>query len=115
MSWSSTTSCLLVLPVALIAGEPLFPSSVTGWFSTIALALVGQMLGIGLWTYSLKKLSSGFASLVGLVVPCLSAIEGWAFFSENLSLLTVVSFAVILCGMYLAISSTSATKPTVES
>jgi drug/metabolite transporter (DMT)-like permease len=115
MSWSSTASCLLVLPVALIAGEPLFPISVTGWCSAIALAVVGQMLGIGLWTYSLKKLSSGFASLVALVVPGLSAVEGWAFFSENLSLLTGVSFLVIVCGMYLAISSTSATKAAVES
>jgi drug/metabolite transporter (DMT)-like permease len=73
------------------------------------------MLGIGLWTYCLKKISSGFASLVALVVPALSAVEGWVVFSENLSLLTGVSFAVILLGMYLAISSTSAIKPGVES
>ena len=110
MTWSSTTSSLLVLPVALIAGEPLFPSSVTGWCSAIALAVVGQMLGIGLWTYCLKKLSSGFASLFGLVVPLFSAIEGWAFLSENVSLLSGISFAVILLGMYLAISSTYAIK-----
>lgn len=110
MTWSSTTSSLLVLPVAIIAGEQLFPSSVTGWCSAIALALVGQILGIGLWTYSLKKLSSGFASLVGLVAPALSAIEGWAFLSEKIGLLTGVSFFVILIGMYLAISSTSAIK-----
>lgn len=115
MTWSSTTSSLLVLPVALIAGEQLFPSSVTGWCSAIALAIVGQILGIGLWTYCLKKLSSGFTSVVALVVPALSAAEGWAFFSENLSLLTGVSFVVILLGMYLAISSTSAIKPEVES
>lgn len=110
MTWSSTTSALFVLPVALIAKEQLFPTSVTGWSSAIALAVVGQILGVGLWTYSLKKLSSGFASLVGLLVPAISAVEGWLFFSENLSLLTVVSFLVILLGMYLAISSTSAIK-----
>src|ERR671933_400985 len=115
MTWSSTTSSLLLLAVAVIAKEQLFPSSVTGWFSVIALALVGQMLGIGLWTYCLKKISSGFASLVALLVPALSAVEGWVVFSENLSLLTSVSFVVILLGMYLAISSTSAIKPGVES
>ncbi|NEP42575.1 MAG: EamA family transporter, partial [Okeania sp. SIO2H7] len=47
MTWSSTTSSLLVLPVVLIAGEQLFPTSITGWSSAIALAVVGQMLGIG--------------------------------------------------------------------
>jgi drug/metabolite transporter (DMT)-like permease len=115
MTWSSTTSSLLLLAVAVIANEQLFPSSVTGWFSVIALALVGQMLGVGLWTYCLKKISSGFASLAALVMPVLSAVEGWVVFSENLSWLTSVSFVVILFGMYLAISSRSAIKPGVES
>ncbi len=63
MTWSSTTSSLLLLPVTVFAQEQLFPSSLTGWFAVIGLAFVGQMLGIGLWTYCLKKISSGFASL----------------------------------------------------
>ena len=108
MTWSSTTSALLLLPVTLLAQETLFPASVNGWLSVIALAVVGQMLGIGLWTYCLKKLSSGFASLVALIVPALSSFEGWIFFAEPLSFITMSSFLIILWGMYLAISSTSA-------
>lgn len=115
MTWSSTTSSLLLLPVTVFAQEQLFPSSLTGWFAVIGLAFVGQMLGIGLWTYCLKKISSGFASLVALIVPAFSSLEGWAIFSEPLSFLTLVSFVVILLGIYLAISSTSAIKPRVES
>ncbi|NET81141.1 MAG: DMT family transporter [Moorea sp. SIO1F2] len=116
MTWSSTTSCLLLLPVTvLFSKEQLFPSSLTGWFSVIALAFVGQMLGIGLWTYCLKKISSGFASLVGLIVPVFSALEGWAILSEPLTFLALVSFVVILVGMYLAISSRSAIKSPLES
>jgi drug/metabolite transporter (DMT)-like permease len=115
MTWSSITSALLLLPLALIAEEQLFPSSVNGWFSVLALALFGQMLGVGLWAYCLKKLSAGFASLVALFIPALSAVEGKAIFSEELSFLTTVSFFVILFGTYLAISSTSAIKPGVES
>ena len=86
-----------------------------GWASVIALALVGQMLGVGLWTYSLKKLSSGFASLVTLLVPVFSAIEGWIIFSENLSWWIGIGFIVILLGMSLAISSTSAIQSKIES
>ncbi len=115
MSWSSTTSALLLLPVALIAENQLFPSSLTGWLSVIAQALVSQMLGIGLWAYCLKKLSAGFTSLVALFIPALSAIEGWAIFSENLNLSTLLSFLIILWGMYLAISSKSALNSEVES
>ena len=76
----------------------------------VALAFVGQILGIGLWTYCLKKISSGFASLVALIVPAFSSLEGWVFFSEPPSFLSLASFIVILLGMYLAISSTSAIK-----
>ncbi|MGB3509136.1 MAG: DMT family transporter [Microcoleaceae cyanobacterium] len=115
MTWSSTTSALLLLPIAMLAEEQLFPSSATGWFAVIALAVFGQMLGIGLWTYSLKKLSAGFASLLALFMPALSAIEGWVIFSENINFSTTVSLMVILLGMYLAISSKSTLKPGVES
>ncbi|NEO56063.1 MAG: DMT family transporter [Okeania sp. SIO3B5] len=113
MKWSSTASFLLVLPVVIFAQEQLFPSSITGWFSVISLAFVGQMLGIGLWTYCLKNLSSGFASLVGLLAPIFSSLEGWAIFSENIEPWTWVSFMVILFGMYLAISSKFAIKSQV--
>ncbi|MEO1374540.1 MAG: DMT family transporter [Cyanobacteria bacterium J06635_10] len=113
MTWSSITSSLLLLVITALCGEQLFPSSATGWFSVIALGLVGQMLGVGLWTYCLKKLSSGFASLVALVIPALSAIEGWVIFSENLNMWIWASFVVVLLGMYLAISSRSAIKPEV--
>ncbi|MDJ0675463.1 MAG: DMT family transporter [Calothrix sp. MO_167.B42] len=115
MTWSSTTSSVLLLPVIFFTKEQLIPSSLNGWFAVIALAGIGQMLGIGLWTYCLKKISSGFASLVALIVPALSSFEGWVIFCEPLSFLTLVSFSVILLGMYLAISSTSAVKPKMES
>ncbi len=115
MTWSSTTSCILLLPVTVFGKEQLFPSSLTGWFSVIALAVVGQMLGIGLWTYCLKKISSGFASLVGLIIPVFSALEGWAILSEPITFLALVSFVVILVGMYMAISSRSAIQSPIES
>jgi len=110
MTWSSITSALLLLPVALITEGQIFPSSLTGWFSVIALAFFGQILGVGLWAYCLKKLSAGFGSLVALLIPALSAVEGWAILSENIELWTLASFLVILFGMYLAISSRSAIK-----
>ncbi|NET62220.1 MAG: DMT family transporter, partial [Symploca sp. SIO2E6] len=115
MTWSSTTSALLLLPVVLITENQLFPGSLIGWLAVIGQALGSQMLGIGLSVYCLKKLSAGFISLVALFTPALSALEGWVIFSENLNLSTLVSFLIILLGMYLAISSKSAVNPRVES
>ncbi|NEO45072.1 MAG: EamA family transporter [Moorea sp. SIO4A3] len=76
----------------------------------MALALFSQILGLRLWTYCLKKLSAGFGSLVGLLIPALSAVEGWGILSENIELWTLVSFLVIFFGMYLALCSRSAIK-----
>jgi drug/metabolite transporter (DMT)-like permease len=113
MTWSSVSSSLVLLPFTLLTTEgSLFPVSETGWLTVGALALIGQMLGVGLWTYCLKKLSSAFASLVALLIPSLSAIEGWLIFKEALDWLTLVSFIVVLFGMYLAISSQSSTTQT---
>ncbi len=115
LTWSSTSSVLLLLPVTLITEKQLFPTSVNGWLAVMGLAVFGQLLGVGLWTYCLKKISSGFASLTVLVIPALSAVEGWAIFSEKIELWTWISFIVILWGMYLAISSKSAIKSKTES
>ncbi|MEB3343545.1 DMT family transporter [Okeania sp.] len=115
MSWSSTTSALLLLPVVLITEDQLFPSSLSGWLSVIGQALISQMLGIGLWVYCLKKLSPGFTSLTALFIPFLSAVEGWVIFSENLNFSTLVSFMIILLGMSLAISSRSSVNPEIKS
>lgn len=110
MTWSSVTSSILLFPIAIVATEQLFPASLNSWLAVIALALISQILGVGLWTYSLKRIASGFASLVALIIPALSAIEGWIIFSEGLNVLTGISFTVIIFGMYLAISSRSAIK-----
>jgi len=111
--WSSTASSLLLLPITWMSEEQLFPSSITSWCSVIALAVFGQMLGVGLLSYCLKTLSAGFTSLATLLVPVLSTIEGWMIFSEALNLWIGCSFMVIIGGMYLAISSTSAIKSEV--
>jgi len=40
----------------------------------------------------------------------MSAILGWMIFSESLSVLNGVAFAIVLLGIYLAKSSSSAVK-----
>ncbi len=115
MIWSSAIGCLFLLPMTLLSETQLFPISLNGWLSVLALTIVVQILGIGLCAYSLKRISSSFTSIFALLVPVLSTVEGWVIFSENLTVLTMMSFVVILSGMYLAVSSKSAVKPEVES
>ncbi len=103
--WICGTSALVMLPFVLLSGNELFPSTFDGWIWVISLALVCQILGQGLLTYSLDKFSSVVVSLVHLLEPVISSIFAWVIFWERLSLSNWVSFAILLIGLYLAVFS----------
>jgi drug/metabolite transporter (DMT)-like permease len=115
MTWCSAVGTLLLLPVVLLTENQLFPHSLHEWFYVISLALVCQILGLGLYAYSLNRLSSGFVSLCDLFVPVLSTQEAWVIFSESPGWVTLVSFGVILVGVCITSTSESAIKEQAES
>lgn len=108
--WSSLFSTLSILPIVLIMEDRLFPYSWQSWMFIILLGFVCQVLGQGLVNYCLKRFSSGFVAISLLLQPIITAILAWIIFSESLSLLNGVAFAVVLLGIYLAKSSSSAIK-----
>lgn len=108
--WSSAIATLVSLPIVLLDGGQLFPTSWQGWLTVVALAGVCQILGQGMLVHSLDRLSSEFVALFLLLDPILAGIAAWLFFSEQLSLLNLVAFAVALIGIYLSLSSPSAVK-----
>ncbi len=108
--WTSLFSTLWILPIALIMENRLFPYSWQSWVFVILLGMICQVLGQGLVNYCLQHLSSGFVAISLLLTPIITTIFAWVIFSESLSFLNVVAFAIILLGIYLAKSSTSFAK-----
>ncbi len=108
--WVCAIATLSILPMLVFAQERIFPSSVNGWLFVIFLALVCQVLGQGLLTYSVAGLSSVVVSLVHLLEPVFSSILAWAIFWEKLSFSNWVGFALVLIGLYLAVSSQAAVR-----
>ncbi|MEL7034996.1 MAG: DMT family transporter [Cyanobacteria bacterium J06592_8] len=108
--WSSLFSTLSILPIVLMTEEQIFPNSWQSWVFIILLGLICQILGQGLVNYCLKHLSSGFVAISLLLSPIITAIFGWMIFSESLSVLNGVAFAIVLLGIYLAKSSSSVVK-----
>ena len=97
---------ILTLPLALIVHNQLFPISYEGWYSILILginAVTVQFLEI----YSLQRLSASFVVLVFLLDPILTGIFARWIFGETLAWLNLLAFAVILVGLYLAVSSPS--------
>ncbi|MBJ7294960.1 MAG: DMT family transporter [Dolichospermum sp.] len=101
----------LTLVVVAINHESLFPTSGQSWLPIFSMSVAG-LFGQGMLLYSLKKLSSGFVSLVFLLTPFTAAILAWIMFSETLSLSNLFAFFVVVLGLSLTITSSCAFKET---
>ena len=105
MQWTSLAGGLFLLPLVFLTEGQLLPTSNNSWLAIIGLGLISQALGQGLLTYSLAKFSSGFVAVSMLAIPVIAAILALGIFNEQLSLFNWLAFAVVLCGIYLAISA----------
>jgi drug/metabolite transporter (DMT)-like permease len=106
--WLCLVGMVLTMLMTLALGEQFFPSSLQGWLAVVSLAIVGQILGDGLITYSLSYFSASFVALVFLLDPVLTAIAAWFAFGETLNLANAIAFAIILFGVYCGITATQA-------
>ncbi len=105
MQWTSLAGGLFLLPLVLLTEDRLLPISSTGWLAVVGLGLVSQAMGQGLLTYSLAGFSSGFVAVSMLAIPVIAAILAMVIFAEQLSLLNWLAFAIVLFGIYLAVSA----------
>ncbi len=112
--WRCVIATSLMIPVVLIFEKQVFPVSLSGWLVVFALAAICEALGHGLIVYSLKTFSSGFISLLLLLNPVIVAVLAWILFSENLSVFNLLGLALILGGIYLAISNKESIQSNVN-
>ena len=105
MRWTSLIGGIIFFAIALLGEAPLFTISWSNWLAVIALALVSQVTGQGLLTYSLKRFSAGVVAVSMLAIPLIAATLAAIAFAERLSWLNWLAFLVVLVGIYLAISA----------
>lgn len=105
MQWTSLVGGLFLLPLVWFTEERLLPISPSGWLAVIGLGLISQGVGQGLLTYSLANFSSGFVAVSMLSIPVIAAILAMIIFTQQLSLFNWLAFAVVLLGIYVAISA----------
>ncbi len=110
MFWCSAIGSLVTIIVLIITGNSFFPVSLQGWFAVIGLALVCQVIGHGLITYSLNYLSSAVVAVTMLLDPVISTCFAWTILSEQLNILNGIFCCIVLLGIYLSLSSKYAVK-----
>ncbi len=104
--WRCLLGTAFLLPILLFNGDRLLPYSQSGWLAVACLTLT-FIISHGLLAYTLKILSSSLVAIVLLLDPFLSSMQAWIFFSEQLTVLEWISLAIVILGVYLAVSSPS--------
>jgi drug/metabolite transporter (DMT)-like permease len=99
---TSTLTAVLLFPVALASGEQLLPSSASGWWILIGLALVSHAGGQGLIAYALAHLPAQFSSVGLLLQPVVAAFFAWLLLSEPLVALQIAGGLIVLVAIWLA-------------
>jgi drug/metabolite transporter (DMT)-like permease len=101
----SLVGAVAIAPALLLNGDILLPTRWSTGCAVSALALISQVMGHGLLTYSLKQFSSELVSVSMLAIPVLSALLALLLFAQQLSVFNAFAFLIVLSGIYLSISA----------
>tara|TARA_X000000368_G_scaffold365384_1_gene311592 strand:- start:2587 stop:3462 length:876 start_codon:yes stop_codon:yes gene_type:complete len=100
--FSTLVTALFLFPISFIESDSLFPGTSEGWSILFGYALVSQVIGSGLITFGISKLSAHLSSLVLLIQPVAAAVFGWIILSENLISTQIFGGLIVLVAIYLA-------------
>lgn len=101
MLWSTALGAPLLLAVAVVLREPLWPGSAEGWAACAGLGLV-HVAGQGGVAWSLGRLPAALTSVTVLLQPVVAAILGWVLFAEHMTPPQLAGGAAVLAGVVLA-------------
>ncbi len=99
LAWSGLASAPVLLSIALLRGEPIFPHV---WWPVLGLALGSQVIGQGLLVWSLKHFPPLVIGLALLCQPVIGVLAGWLAFGETLSLWDGVGMALVAGALVIA-------------
>ena len=98
LALSSVAATLPLLIAALALGERVLPAN---WTPLVGLALVSQLLGQGMMTYALGRLSPLVIGLALLTQPIVAACIGWLAYGERLGTADVIGAVLVAIALVL--------------
>lgn len=100
--WVSIFACPVILMLALINGEPVWP---TDWTPIIILFVTSQLIGQGLLVFSLRHFPPLIIGLALLTQPAVAAVIGYSVFGEVLLPVDLLGMALLGGALLVAKSS----------
>ena len=104
--WVSVFACPVLLGVALMLGEPVWPQD---WTPVVVLAITSQLIGQGLLVYSMGHFPPLIIGLALLTQPAVAAVIGFTVFREVLTPLDLVGMVLVGAALVVARASQSKT------
>jgi drug/metabolite transporter (DMT)-like permease len=108
LGWSSAASVPVLLLIAFLHGEPVWPRD---WWPLVGLAVSSQLIGQGMLVYSLRHFSPLAIGLALLTQPAIASLAGWLAFGERLGGIDVVGMALLAAALVLARVARASTEP----
>ncbi len=102
MTWGAAAGALLILGVALAAGESLVIPSWHGLLLLVGLSLVSQVGGTSMISWSFAHLPAAFSAVTLLMNPMLTAIFAWVLLDEALGMGQIAAGLLVLGGILVA-------------
>ena len=112
MAWSGLITAVVLLPLALVSGEQLFPHSAAGWAKLVGLALISQVAGQSLIAYAMAHLPATFSSVGLLAQPVIAAALAWVLLGETLGWIEIGGAIVVLAGIRVVHQAELGRRPT---
>lgn len=104
--WVSIFACPMLLAIALVKGEPVWP---TDWTPILILFVSSQLVGQGLLVFSMRHFPPLVIGLALLTQPAVAALVGYSVFGEMLTPLDIMG--MVLLGSALVIARGSKANP----
>lgn len=98
-TWAVAAGALSLLPVCLLARQPLWGFSAQSWASLIGLALATQVMGHFCVAYALGHLPVTMSSIALVAQAPLTAVLAWPLLGEPIHFAQVAGGALVLAGI----------------
>ena len=106
--WVSVFACPALLVLALVLGEPVWP---TDWTPILILFVSSQLIGQGLLVFSLGHFPPLIIGLALLTQPAVGAFIGYSVFGEVLTPLDIAGMVLLGSALVVARASTRKAGP----
>lgn len=99
LTWSILAGAPVLLAIAVLRGEPVWPQD---WTPLLTLALTSQVVGQGLLVFALGHFRPLVIGLVLLTQPVVSIAAGWWWFGETLGGWDALGMALVAGALVIA-------------